>query len=169
MLFSVSEDAGQWRDDRQRTENQVQPALEQNPLWRSVQAPPYRYTLTHILSLATEVCLCLQCWRYAEVHPLSFRCLFCPPPLYTCLPPPLPEGANFRSVLDKAIQADQVVKDRYNTHCEMIALLCKPENELNAAIPSANPAKTLQGSEVWPFICFCMTSWCEILCSYCLF
>ncbi len=30
----------------------------------------------------------------------------------------------------------------------MITLLCKPENELSAAIPSANPAKTLQGSEV---------------------
>uniref|UniRef100_UPI0037E814AC programmed cell death 6-interacting protein isoform X2 n=1 Tax=Semicossyphus pulcher TaxID=241346 RepID=UPI0037E814AC len=58
------------------------------------------------------------------------------------------EGANFRNVLDKAVQADQVVKDRYNTHCDMITLLCKPENELNAAIPSANPTKTLQGSEV---------------------
>ncbi|XP_051991917.1 programmed cell death 6-interacting protein isoform X2 [Xyrauchen texanus] len=57
------------------------------------------------------------------------------------------EGINFRCVLDKAVQADQVVKERYNAHCEMIALLCKPENELSAAIPSANPAKTLQGSE----------------------
>lgn len=60
------------------------------------------------------------------------------------------EGTNFRNILDKAVQADQVVKDRYNTHCDMIALLCKPENELNAAIPSANPTKTLQGSEVCP-------------------
>lgn len=59
-----------------------------------------------------------------------------------------PEGANFRNVLDKAVQADQVVRDRYNAHCDMITLLCKPENELVAAIPSANPAKTLQGSEV---------------------
>lgn len=58
------------------------------------------------------------------------------------------EGGNFRNILDKAVQADQVVKERYNTHCEMIALLCKPENELCVAIPSANPAKTLQGSEV---------------------
>ncbi|CAL9691423.1 unnamed protein product [Knipowitschia caucasica] len=58
------------------------------------------------------------------------------------------EGANFRNILDKAVQADQVVRDRYNTHCEMISLLCKPENELTAAIPSANPTKTLQGSEV---------------------
>lgn len=58
------------------------------------------------------------------------------------------EGTNFRNVLDKAVQADQVVKERYNAHCEMIALLCKPESELSAAIPSANPAKTLQGSEV---------------------
>lgn len=67
-------------------------------------------------------------------------------PSYLSLPPL--EGANFRNVLDKAVQADQVVKDRYNTHCDMIALLCKPENELNAAIPSANPTRTLQGSEV---------------------
>ncbi|KAG7253594.1 hypothetical protein CRUP_013312, partial [Coryphaenoides rupestris] len=58
------------------------------------------------------------------------------------------EGDNFRSKLDVATQADQVVRERFNTHCDMIALLCKPENELNAAIPSANPAKTLQGSEV---------------------
>ncbi|XP_041868010.1 programmed cell death 6-interacting protein isoform X3 [Melanotaenia boesemani] len=58
------------------------------------------------------------------------------------------EGANFRNILDKAVQADQVVRDRYKSHCDMIALLCKPENELNAAIPSANPTKTLQGSEV---------------------
>lgn len=61
---------------------------------------------------------------------------------------PSSEGANFRSVLDKAVGADQVVRDRYNTQCDMIALLCKPESELNAAIPSANPTKTLQGSEV---------------------
>ncbi|XP_062384801.1 programmed cell death 6-interacting protein isoform X2 [Sardina pilchardus] len=58
------------------------------------------------------------------------------------------EGANFSSVLDKAVSADQVVRERFNTHCEMIALLCRPENELNSAIPSANPTKTLQGSEV---------------------
>ncbi|XP_029370547.1 programmed cell death 6-interacting protein isoform X2 [Echeneis naucrates] len=58
------------------------------------------------------------------------------------------EGTNFRNVLDKAVHADQVVRDRYGTHCDMIALLCKPEDELNAAIPSANPTKTLQGSEV---------------------
>ncbi|KAL0962072.1 hypothetical protein UPYG_G00335340 [Umbra pygmaea] len=58
------------------------------------------------------------------------------------------EGGSFRNVLDKAVQADQVVRERYHTHCEMIGLLCKPEAELTAAIPSANPAKTLQGSEV---------------------
>ncbi|KAK1880660.1 Programmed cell death 6-interacting protein [Dissostichus eleginoides] len=58
------------------------------------------------------------------------------------------QGSNFSNILDKAVQADQVVRDRYNAHCDMITLLCKPENELNAAIPSANPTKTLQGSEV---------------------
>lgn len=71
------------------------------------------------------------------------------------------EGANFRNILDKAVQADQVVKERYNTHCDMIALLCKPENELNAAIPSANPTKTLQGSEVCPplTVSLCLSVW----------
>ncbi|XP_012502330.1 PREDICTED: programmed cell death 6-interacting protein isoform X1 [Propithecus coquereli] len=58
------------------------------------------------------------------------------------------EGTNFRGVLDKAVQADGQVKERYQSHRDTIALLCKPEPELNAAIPSANPAKTMQGSEV---------------------
>ncbi|XP_049726730.1 programmed cell death 6-interacting protein [Elephas maximus indicus] len=58
------------------------------------------------------------------------------------------EGANFRIVLDKAVQADGQVKERYQSHRDTIALLCKPEPELNAAIPSANPAKTMQGTEV---------------------
>ncbi|XP_037831534.1 programmed cell death 6-interacting protein isoform X2 [Kryptolebias marmoratus] len=76
-----------------------------------------------------------------------------PPPTHiTCssFSPVLPssEGTNFRNILDKAVGADQVVRDRYNTQCDMIALLCKSENELSAAIPSANPTKTLQGSEV---------------------
>ncbi|KFO59271.1 Programmed cell death 6-interacting protein, partial [Corvus brachyrhynchos] len=58
------------------------------------------------------------------------------------------EGANYHNILNKAMQADGQVKERYQTHRDTIALLCKPEAELNAAIPSANPAKTLQGSEV---------------------
>nr|XP_014349049.1 PREDICTED: programmed cell death 6-interacting protein [Latimeria chalumnae] len=58
------------------------------------------------------------------------------------------EGTNFRNVLDQAVQADKVVKERYASYRDTIALLSKPESELNAAIPSANPAKTLQGSEV---------------------
>uniref|UniRef100_A0A4X1U503 Programmed cell death 6 interacting protein n=1 Tax=Sus scrofa TaxID=9823 RepID=A0A4X1U503_PIG len=58
------------------------------------------------------------------------------------------EGTNFRTVLDKAVHADGQVKDRYQAHRDTIVLLCKPEPELNAAIPSANPAKTMQGSEV---------------------
>ncbi|KFQ31542.1 Programmed cell death 6-interacting protein, partial [Mesitornis unicolor] len=58
------------------------------------------------------------------------------------------EGANYNNILNKAVQADGQVKERYQSHRDTIALLCKPESELNAAIPSANPAKTLQGSEV---------------------
>uniref|UniRef100_A0A1W7RIJ2 Programmed cell death 6-interacting protein n=1 Tax=Agkistrodon contortrix contortrix TaxID=8713 RepID=A0A1W7RIJ2_AGKCO len=58
------------------------------------------------------------------------------------------EGTNYRNVLDKAVQADKQVKERYQSHRDTISLLCKSEQELNAAIPSANPAKTIQGSEV---------------------
>ncbi|NWQ68835.1 PDC6I protein, partial [Neopipo cinnamomea] len=58
------------------------------------------------------------------------------------------EGANYHSIMNKAMQADGQVKERYQSHRDTIALLCKPEAELNAAIPSANPAKTLQGNEV---------------------
>ncbi|XP_032090589.1 programmed cell death 6-interacting protein [Thamnophis elegans] len=58
------------------------------------------------------------------------------------------EGTNFRNVLDKAVQADKQVKERYQSHRDTISLLSKSEQELNAAIPSANPAKTIQGSEV---------------------
>ena len=87
----------------------------------------------------------------------SFSPSPCPSfPLCLFLPLAPPEGGNFRSVLDKAVQADQVVRERYNAHCEMIALLCKPEAELTAAIPSANPAKTLQGSEVCVCVCVCV-------------
>ncbi|XP_063809242.1 programmed cell death 6-interacting protein [Pseudophryne corroboree] len=58
------------------------------------------------------------------------------------------EGSNFRSVLDKAVGADAVVKERYQSQREAISILCKGEADLNGAIPSANPAKTMQGSEV---------------------
>ncbi|XP_073520411.1 programmed cell death 6-interacting protein [Phyllobates terribilis] len=58
------------------------------------------------------------------------------------------EGANLRSILDKAITADALVKERYQSQREAIAILCKGEADLNASIPSANPAKTIQGSEV---------------------
>ncbi|XP_028673371.1 programmed cell death 6-interacting protein isoform X1 [Erpetoichthys calabaricus] len=58
------------------------------------------------------------------------------------------EGGNFRNLLDQAVQADKVVKECFAGHSEMISVLCKPEAELSAAIPSANPTKTLQGSEV---------------------
>ncbi|XP_069776849.1 programmed cell death 6-interacting protein isoform X2 [Narcine bancroftii] len=58
------------------------------------------------------------------------------------------EGSNFRSTLDRAVEADKVVRERYGNNSEVIGLLCKPEAELNAAIPSGNPTKSLQGSEV---------------------
>ncbi|KAI1894230.1 hypothetical protein AGOR_G00113680 [Albula goreensis] len=58
------------------------------------------------------------------------------------------EGTNYRSILDKASQADRTVRERYDIHSQMIALLCKPQAELTAAIPSAKSAQALQGNEV---------------------
>lgn len=40
------------------------------------------------------------------------------------------------------------MKKHYQNHQNTTALLCKPEAELSAAIPSVKPAKTLQGNEV---------------------
>ncbi|KAK2494723.1 hypothetical protein MC885_013566, partial [Smutsia gigantea] len=72
------------------------------------------------------------------------------------------EGTNLRSILDKAVQADGQVKERYQSHRDTIALLCKPEPELNAAIPSANPAKTMQGSEVVNVLKYLLTNLDEV-------
>ncbi|KAG7244968.1 hypothetical protein INR49_023534 [Caranx melampygus] len=49
------------------------------------------------------------------------------------------EGTNFRNILDKAVQADQVVRDRYSTHCDMIALLCNPRT--SSTPPSPLPTR----------------------------
>ncbi|XP_061112238.1 programmed cell death 6-interacting protein-like [Conger conger] len=58
------------------------------------------------------------------------------------------DGMNFNSLLDNTQKSDSLLPERYAIHSPMIALLCKSEAELRAAIPSAHPAKTLQGSEV---------------------
>lgn len=58
------------------------------------------------------------------------------------------EGDKCCAMLDQAVHADKTVRERYAAARDTIALLCKPEAELSATIPSANPAKTLQGSEV---------------------
>ncbi|KAJ8291105.1 hypothetical protein GJAV_G00021460 [Gymnothorax javanicus] len=58
------------------------------------------------------------------------------------------EGLNFRAMLDKAAQADNLLHERYAIHSPMIGQLCLSEAQLQAAIPSANAAGTLQGSEV---------------------
>ncbi|XP_077599909.1 programmed cell death 6-interacting protein isoform X2 [Stigmatopora nigra] len=57
------------------------------------------------------------------------------------------EGGSFRNILDKAVQADQVVREHYEAHRQSMALLCQPQSELSASLPSAHPAETLQGSE----------------------
>ncbi|XP_078662086.1 programmed cell death 6-interacting protein-like isoform X4 [Branchiostoma floridae x Branchiostoma belcheri] len=56
------------------------------------------------------------------------------------------EGGKYQSILDNAIHADAIVREKYNKHAENITLLCKPE-ELPGKIPSSSPAAALQGSK----------------------
>ncbi|XP_061411121.1 programmed cell death 6-interacting protein isoform X1 [Lethenteron reissneri] len=57
------------------------------------------------------------------------------------------EGDKYRQLIDNAVNADGVVKQKYNEHRDYIAMLSQPQQELNSAIPSANPAASLAGSE----------------------
>ncbi|RUS90047.1 hypothetical protein EGW08_002160 [Elysia chlorotica] len=62
---------------------------------------------------------------------------------------PMRDEANkYKSILDTAIQADHIVKEKYNTHKNAIALLSKPKAELESTLPAASAAASLQGSDV---------------------
>ncbi|CAH1241324.1 PDCD6IP [Branchiostoma lanceolatum] len=56
------------------------------------------------------------------------------------------EGGKYQSILDNAIHADTIVREKYNKHAENITLLCKPE-DLTGMIPSSSPAAALQNSK----------------------
>lgn len=135
-------------DSEETTDNELRTKFSQR--WNRTPSgdlyKPLRAGTTKSCFFYVSVYLCVQVLTSSSISFIFFK-------FPTSPASSLPEGANFRSILDKAVQADQVVKDRYNTHCEMIALLCKPEKELSDAIPSANPMKTLQGSEVCLVAC----------------
>ncbi|KAH9524394.1 Rhophilin, Rho GTPase binding protein [Bulinus truncatus] len=58
------------------------------------------------------------------------------------------EAMKYKSILDTAIQADNIVKTKYDTHRNAMALLSKPKAELETALPAASAAASLQNSAV---------------------
>ena len=59
------------------------------------------------------------------------------------------EIEKFKGILDAATQADQKVKEKYESNRQAIILLGKPLEELNAAIPKAGAqASSLSASQV---------------------
>ena len=59
------------------------------------------------------------------------------------------EITKFKGILDAATQADQKVKEKYESNRQAIILLGKPLEELNAAIPKAGAqASSLSASQV---------------------
>ncbi|BFZ22519.1 hypothetical protein BsWGS_25558 [Bradybaena similaris] len=62
---------------------------------------------------------------------------------------PMRDEANkYRAILDTAIQADHIVRDKYNTHKKAISLLSAPKSELENALPAASAVASLQSSSV---------------------
>ncbi|CAG5125760.1 unnamed protein product, partial [Candidula unifasciata] len=58
------------------------------------------------------------------------------------------EAGKYRMILDTAVQADQMVKEKFNAHKSAISLLSKPKGELEAALPAASAVASLQKSSV---------------------
>ncbi|XP_012936236.1 programmed cell death 6-interacting protein [Aplysia californica] len=58
------------------------------------------------------------------------------------------EAGKYKSILDTAIQADHIVKQKYDTHKNAIALLSKPKGDIESALPAASAAASMQNSDV---------------------
>ncbi|XP_025081539.1 programmed cell death 6-interacting protein-like isoform X2 [Pomacea canaliculata] len=58
------------------------------------------------------------------------------------------EASKYRTILDTAIQADRIVREKYNSHKQAITLLSKPPGELEKSLPAAGNVGALQGSAV---------------------
>ena len=65
--------------------------------------------------------------------------------------------AKFKGILDNAVNADRIVKQKFESHLEAMNLLCKPLEELNAAIPKGGTqAAAISGSQVRLCVCVCV-------------
>lgn len=51
-------------------------------------------------------------------------------------------GDKYRQILDNAVRADDIVRDKYHTHRHHIELLSRSETDLRAGVPSAPAADT---------------------------
>ncbi|KAJ8035530.1 Programmed cell death 6-interacting protein [Holothuria leucospilota] len=58
------------------------------------------------------------------------------------------EGNKYKQILDNAIQADQVVKEKYNNNRNYIAILSQTEKDIAAVLPPASAASALKDSDV---------------------
>ncbi|XP_069122186.1 LOW QUALITY PROTEIN: programmed cell death 6-interacting protein-like [Argopecten irradians] len=57
------------------------------------------------------------------------------------------ECTKYKSILDAAIGADRIVQEKYSTHKEAIALLSKPQADLERSIPSSGGGSGQQSSQ----------------------
>jgi len=55
------------------------------------------------------------------------------------------EGARYRQIIDNAVNADGIVRERYTQHKDGIELLSRSDRDLENAIPSSKPTASLQG------------------------
>ncbi|XP_023235406.1 programmed cell death 6-interacting protein-like [Centruroides sculpturatus] len=62
---------------------------------------------------------------------------------------PLRASCNkYRSILDRAVSADHVVQEKFGKHKSNIELLCRTDEEIQAAIPSSSPVHSSNSSAV---------------------
>ena len=75
--------------------------------------------------------------------------------------PPLPQVGKFKGILDNAVSADRIVKEKFESYLEAMNLLCKPLEELNAAIlEGGTQAAAISGSHVRLCVCVCVCTVC---------
>ncbi|XP_013793109.1 programmed cell death 6-interacting protein-like [Limulus polyphemus] len=56
------------------------------------------------------------------------------------------QATKYREIIENAVEADAVVKDKFSKHKNSIELLSLPESELSARLPSASPVSSLGNS-----------------------
>ena len=122
---------------------QPSPALAENLRKEVWSPPPSPYPHPLILSLSFPLCF------FSHFHSSSLSLS-----LPLSLPPSLPlshplQVTKFQTILETASNADQTVRQKFESHKEAIVLLGKPVAELQAALPKAGALSPhVQGSQV---------------------